>query len=107
MYSYTECRNYLQYAERRQGMNNTVNMEINRSQQNQSRDSSAMNVAAFFPRVWMIMIPLAVPYLIISFNYFLALERTGAIGAFIADMLMPVTNIAYVVLIFKLKSRKI
>ncbi len=55
----------------------------------------------------MIMIPFAVPYLIISFNYFLALERTGAIGAFIADMLMPVTNIAYVVLIFKLKSRKI
>jgi hypothetical protein len=45
--------------------------------------------------------------LFISFNYFLALERTGAMGAFIADTLMPVTNIAYVVLIFKLKSRKI
>ena len=88
-------------------MHNNVNMEINRPQHNQSQDSSAMNIAAFFPRLWMIMIPLAVPFLIISFNYFLALERTGAIGAFIADMLMPVTNIAYVVLIFKLKSRKI
>jgi len=88
-------------------MQNSVNIGNNRSQQNQSQDSSAMNVAAFFPRLWMIMIPLAVPYLIISFNYFLALERTGAIGAFIADVLMPVTNIAYVVLIFKLKSRKI
>jgi hypothetical protein len=88
-------------------MHESVNMQINRTQHNQSRGSSAMNIAAFIPRVWMIMIPLAVPYLIISFNYFLALERTGAIGAFIADMLMPVTNIAYVVLIFKLKSRKI
>ncbi len=88
-------------------MHDSVNMGRNRSQQNQSQDSSAMNVASFFPRLWMIMIPLAVPYLIISFHYFLALERTGAIGAFIADTLMPVTNIAYVVLIFKLKSRKI
>jgi hypothetical protein len=88
-------------------MPDSVNMEINRSQQNQSQDSSAMNVAAFIPRVWMIMIPLFVPYLIISFNYFLKLERTGAMGAFFADMLMPVTNIAYVVLIFKLKSRRI
>jgi hypothetical protein len=82
-------------------------MEVNRSQQNQSQGSSALNVAAFIPRIWMIMIPLFVPYLIISFNYFLKLERTGAMGAFIADMLMPVTNIAYVVLIFKLKSRRI
>jgi hypothetical protein len=88
-------------------MHDRVNMEINRPQQNQSQDSSAINVAAFIPRVWMIMIPLFVPYLIISFNYFLKLERTGAMGAFIADMLMPVTNIAYVVLIFKLKSRRI
>jgi hypothetical protein len=88
-------------------MQDSVNMENNRSQHNPAQDSSAMNVADFFPRLWMIMIPLFVPYLIISFNYFLALERTGAIGAFMADMLMPVTNIAYVVLIFKLKSRKI
>jgi len=88
-------------------MHNRVNMEINRSQKNQSQDSSAMNVAAFIPRLWMIMIPFAVPFLIISFNYFEALERTGAIGAFIADTLMPATNIAYVASIFILKSRKI
>jgi hypothetical protein len=82
-------------------------MVINRLQQKQSKDSSAMNVAFFIPRLWMIMIPFAVPFFIISFNYFLALERTGAIGAFIADTLMPGTNIAYVALIFILKSRKI
>ena len=88
-------------------MHTRETMEIKRSHKNQSQDSSAMNVAAFIPRLWMIMIPLAVPFLIISFKYFLALERTGAIGAFIADTLMPVTNIAYVALIFILKSRKI
>jgi len=88
-------------------MHNGEGIEINQPQQNQSQDSSAMNVAAFIPRLWMIMIPLAVPFLIISFNYFVALERTGAIGAFIADTLMPATNIAYVVLIVILKSRKI
>ena len=88
-------------------MHNGEGIEINQPQQNQSQDSSAMNVAAFIPRLWMIMIPLAVPFLIISFNYFVALERTGAIGAFIADTLMPATNIAYVALIVILKSRKI
>jgi len=87
-------------------MHYSVNMENNRSQQNQSQDSSATVAAFFIPRLWMIMIPLAVPFLIISFNYFLALERTGALGAFIADTLMPATNIAYVALIFIMKNRK-
>jgi hypothetical protein len=37
---------------------------------------------------------------------FLALERTGPIGAFFAFPLLSATNIAYVVLIYVLKNRK-
>ncbi len=88
-------------------MQNRINMEINLSHKNQSQESPAMDVAAFSPRLWMIMIVFAVPFLIISFNYFEALERTGTIGAIIADMLMPATNIAFLVFIGILKSRKI
>jgi len=55
----------------------------------------------------MIMIPFAVPFLVISFDFFLALERTGPIGAFFALPLLPATNIAYVALIVALKKHKI
>jgi len=53
------------------------------------------------------MIAGAYPTLLLAANYFEALERTGAIGAFIADTLMPVTMISYVALIFALKKRAI
>jgi hypothetical protein len=53
------------------------------------------------------MIAGAYPTLLLATNYFEALERTGAIGAFIADTLMPVTMISYVALIFALKKRAI
>ena len=88
-------------------MPNREEMEINRSHKNRAQDSSAMNIAAFIPRIWMIMVAFAVPFFIISFNYFLALERTGPLGAFFAATLMPATNIAYVMLIFILRSHKI
>ena len=55
----------------------------------------------------MIMIPFAVPFLILSYTFCLALERTGPIGAFIAVPLLPATNIAYVALVVALKKRKI
>ena len=87
-------------------MHTRETMEINRSHEDQSQDSSAINVSSFTLRLWMIMIPFAVPFLIISFNLFLALERTGPIGAFFAFPLLSATNIAYVVLIYVLKNRK-
>jgi hypothetical protein len=75
---------------------------------NQSQNSSATaNFAASMPRLWMIMIAFAVPFLIISSHFFEALEITGGTWAFISDMLLPATNIAYVVLIFILKNKKI
>ncbi len=53
------------------------------------------------------MIVAAYPFLLLATNYFEALERTGMMGAFIADILMPATVICYVVLIFVLKRRRI
>jgi hypothetical protein len=88
-------------------MHTRETMEIDRPQQEQSQGSSAVNIAAFIPRLWMVMIPFSIPFLIMTFNFFVAMERTGMIGAIIADMLMPAINIAYVALIFILKSRKI
>jgi len=82
-------------------------MEINRSHEDRSQDSFATDVSDFVPRLWMIMIPFAVPFLIISFDFFIALERTGPIGAFFAVPLLPATNLAYVALIFALKKHKI
>jgi hypothetical protein len=51
------------------------------------------------------MIAGAYPFLIYTAKYFEALERTGTLGAFIADTLMPATLIGYCVLILVLKKR--
>jgi hypothetical protein len=53
------------------------------------------------------MIAIAYPFLLMMTNNFEALERTGTMGAFIADTLMPGTMISYVALIFVLKKRAI
>ncbi len=66
-----------------------------------------ISFSIFTPRIWKIMIVAAYPFLLTATNYFEALERTGAMGAFIADTLMPVTLICYVALIFLLKKRAI
>jgi hypothetical protein len=66
-----------------------------------------ISFSVFTPRIWKIMIVAAYPCLLLSTNYFEALERTGTMGAFIADTLMPVTLIGYVTLIFALKKRAI
>ncbi len=61
----------------------------------------------FIPRVWKIMIVAAYPLFLLTTNYFESLERTGAVGAFIADTLMPATMTCYGALIFVLKKRAI
>ncbi len=61
----------------------------------------------FTPRIWKIMVVVAYPFLLLATNYFETLERTGAMGAFIADTFLPATTISYVVLILVLKKRVI
>jgi hypothetical protein len=66
-----------------------------------------ISFSIFMPRTGKIMIAAAYPFLLLTTNYFEALERTGTMGAFTADILMPVTMIGYVALIFVLKKRAI
>jgi len=73
----------------------------------QSRDSQSTDLSILYPRLWKVLVVLAVPFIIISSNYFEALERTGMIGAYIADLLLPVTVIGYILLVFMLRRREI
>jgi len=66
-----------------------------------------MSFSIFAPRVWKIMIAASYPFLLLATDYFEALERTGRMGAYLADTVMPVTLIGYVALIFALKKRAI
>jgi len=68
-------------------------------------DSRAIHVSLFYPRIWKIMVLAAYPFLLLGAGYFEALERTGTIGAFFADTLMPITLIGYAALLFVLKKR--
>jgi len=87
-------------------MQDNIGMDIDQSQIDRSKLSS-FDFAVFVPRLWIVMTAFFIPFIILSFNYFEALEGTGAIGAFIADTLMPASVIAYVGVIVVLKRRKI
>jgi hypothetical protein len=88
-------------------MDDGETMEIARSHKDRSQDPSAIDVHALIPRLWVIMIPFAAPFLVFSFTVCEALERTGPIGAFIAAPLLSATSIAYLALIVVLKKHKI
>ena len=88
-------------------MQNRIHMRINWSHTSRSQDAPKTGFAAYLPRVWMVMIALAIPFLIISSHYFETWERTGAIEAFLADILLPAANITYVVILAICKQRKI
>lgn len=82
-------------------------MEIPRVVNSQAAGNRSISFSIFTPRIWKIMIVVAYPFLLLATNYFETLERTGSMGAFIADTLMPVTLISYAALIFVLKKRAI
>ncbi len=82
-------------------------MVIIRVVNGKSASNRSISFSIFTPRIWKLMIATAYPFLLLVTDYFEALERTGALGAFIADTLMPVTVICYVTLIFVLKKRAI
>ena len=82
-------------------------MGITRVLNSKADSNRFINFSIFTPRIWKIMIAGAYPFLLLATNYFEALERTGTMGAFIADALMPVTIICYVALIFVLRKRAI
>ncbi len=78
----------------------------------QGRESQANQLLTFSvplprPRLWMVLLILALPFIIVSENYFEALERTGPAGAVIADVTMPAVIIGYLALVSVLKKRKL
>jgi hypothetical protein len=80
-------------------------MEITRAANRPTRGLRAVNFSILTPRIWKLMIAGAFPFLLLSVNYFEALERTGRMGAYIADTCFPVTLIGYVALLCVLKKR--
>ncbi len=82
-------------------------MGIMRVVNGKTASNRSISFSIFTPRIWKLMIAAAYPILLLVTDYFEALERTGALGAFIADALLPVTVICYVTLIFVLKKRAI
>lgn len=82
-------------------------MGITRVVNSKTGSNRFISFSIFIPRIWKIMIVAAYPFLLLATNYFEALERTGTMGAFIADILMQATMICYVVLILVLKKRAI
>ncbi len=82
-------------------------MGITRIVSSKAASNQSISFSIFTPRIWKLMIATSYPFLLLVTDYFEALERTGALGAFIADTLMPVTVICYVALIFVLKKRAI
>ena len=82
-------------------------MGITRVVNSKAGSNRSISFSIFTPRIWKIMIAAAYPFLLLATNYFEALERTGKMGAFIADTIMPATMIGYVAVIFVLKKRAI
>jgi hypothetical protein len=80
-------------------------MEITCSANRQAEGLRSVSLSILTPRIWKLMIAGAYPALLFSAQYFEALERTGRMGAYIADTFFPATLIGYVALIFVLKKR--
>ena len=90
-------------CQRRQDMKNELGLWINHP-----RDAFSLSkISALIPRLWMVMLVLAIPFLIVTSRFFEAWEGSGERWAFLADMLLPALNIAYVAMIVVLKRKKI
>ncbi len=59
------------------------------------------------PRLWAVLLLLALPFIVVSWQYFESLERSGPSGALIADIGMPALVIGYAALVWNLKKRKL
>ncbi len=58
-------------------------------------------------RLWILLLVLAVPFFMVCADRLEALERSGALGTVVADLLFPVMILGYAVLLVFLKQRKI
>ena len=59
------------------------------------------------PRLWMVLLVITLPLFVMGVDFFEKMERSGPMGAVIADTLLPASSIGYLMLIYILKKRKI
>ncbi len=76
-------------------------------QETQHQDSQSTGYSILIPRIWKVLIALALPFIVFCANYCEALERTSVLGAYIADILLPMTIIGYIVLVITLRNREV
>ena len=70
----------------------------------------AMDLTVLRPRLWMVLLVLLVlffPFFVICAHYFEALERTGTVGAIVADTFFQPAIVGYIAILWILKKRKI
>ncbi len=72
-----------------------------------SPEADMQNSVVAAPRLWIVLLVLAVPFFAICFDYFETLERSGTLGAIVADIALPASLIGYIMLLVTLKRRKI
>jgi hypothetical protein len=72
-----------------------------------SQDADMQNSFVAAPRLWIVLLLLAVPFFAICVDYFETLERSGTLGAIVADIALPASLIGYMMLLVALKRRKI
>ncbi len=80
---------------------------LKRAYHNQFSEIDLSNGSLAVPRLWIIFLVLAIPFFSVCADYFEVLERSGALGAVIADMSLPALSVGYVALVIVLKKRKI
>ncbi len=59
-------------------------------------------------RLWLVLLIIALPFLFITgADYFEAMERSGTVGALIADTMMPAMIVSFFVLLYVLKQHRV
>ena len=67
----------------------------------------SIDLTVLRPRLWMVLLVLFFPFFVICAHYFEALERTGTVGAIVADTFFQPAIVGYIAILWILKKRKI
>ncbi len=94
-------------GKRRQVMRQKMKMDGIHLQETQPRGSQLTGIPMLMPRIWKVLIALALPFTVFCADYCESLERTSVLGAYIADILLPMAIIGYIVLVLTLRNRDV
>lgn len=88
-------------------MRQRMKMDCIHLQEAQHQDSRSAGFPILMPRIWKVLIAFALPFIVFCANICEALERTSVLGAYIADILLPLAVIGYIVLVITLRNREV